>query len=213
MRRNLELAELQRVDRLEQVPAAPGAALPQPLLAEIEGVVVAAVAENADAHQHLRRLGDVDLDLDRRRGGEIEDLGALVSFDSHLTIAEYSASNGLTRAASFDNLRTVQEHRKRKGVTVFPSPDLLHQLVDDRQQDLLRIRAPPGTPAQPRPQAPCAIAPTYGGPARRGGRRAQLDERRTPRTRLADVRGQWVLRKASISALARAEPATRATPC
>ena len=47
--------------------------------------------------RYLRRLGDVDLDLDRRRGGEIEDLGALLPFDSHLTIAEYLGAERLDK--------------------------------------------------------------------------------------------------------------------
>jgi hypothetical protein len=87
MRRDLVRAEQHRVDGLDQVDGHRLQASAEPVLPEVEGVVVCAVTDGADAHQHLRRLGDVDLDLDPAGAGEIEHRCACATFDSHLTNA------------------------------------------------------------------------------------------------------------------------------
>ena len=139
----------------------------------------------------------------------------LLPFDSHLTLAAYSALNGLTRRGSFDNFRTVQEYRKRKGVDrCSPPPTFFTSSSSDRQQDLLGSAAA-GRNAQPSrsPQTHRAIPPTRRGPARRGDRRTRLDQRRTPRPRLA-ASGAQCFQKASRSAPSPAPSWRRdATPC
>ena len=71
--RHLQRAEPELVDRLEQVGRHRLEPVAQPVGPEVERVVVGAVAERADAHQHLGRLGDVDLDLDPAGAREVED--------------------------------------------------------------------------------------------------------------------------------------------
>ncbi len=81
---DLHRAEHQLVDGAEEVLRYLLTPLLQPGRAEVEGVVVGDVTERADAHQHLGRLGHVDLDLDPGTG-EVEHRSSRGSFDSHLT--------------------------------------------------------------------------------------------------------------------------------
>jgi hypothetical protein len=180
VRCQLELAEHQLVHRVAEVLGHGFEPRSQPLLAEVERVVVVAVADGADAHQDLRRLGNVDLDLDRRRGGEIEDRRALVPFDGHLTDVAYSPVKRLTRHRSFDKFRMDQESRTTGAphalLLRFPPP--ARDRPAARAADVRRSRQK--RPAERCPQVSRAIPPSRSGPARRGGRCTGLVSGTTP---------------------------------
>ena len=135
----------------------------QPLRTQVERVVVVAVGDGADAHQHLGRLGDLDLDRDRRGPGEVEHGRAPVLFDSHGTDPAYSQRERLDKVGCSITFEQIK-HVERLGAADVSRTAFLSQVTHDRQQDRLAAAAVHRLVRRARPATPsCAHPPAHRG--------------------------------------------------